>query len=170
MNTLSENINRELKSINLWLLLNKIKVNVTKSKFIVFSYRIEPDFPTLQLGAGDISSTDQIKFLGVTLDKNLNFKPHINCVLNKMSKSVGVMYRLNNFLPSETHLSTFYSLVFAYLSYGVESWYSVAKTMSEKIQILKKKSIQSIFKIPNNDSTRTYSKGFNIRQLPDIYI
>ena len=115
MNALSENINRELKPINLWLILNKIKVNVTKSKFIVFSYRNEPDLPTLQLGAGDISSTDQIKFLGITLDKNLNFKPHINCVLNKMSKSVGVMYRLNDFLPSETLLSIYYSLIYPYL-------------------------------------------------------
>ena len=169
VNMLSENVNRELIPINLWLLLNKIKVNVTKSKFIVFSYRNEPDLPTLQLGTGDISSTDQIKFLGVTLDKNLNFKPHINTVLNKMSKSVGVMYRLNQFLPSQTLLSIYYSLVYPYLGYGVESWYSVTKTMSEKVRILQKKSIRSIFKIPYNGSTRTYFKEFNILQLPEVY-
>ena len=30
-------------------------------------------------------------------------------------------------------------------------------------------SIRSIFKIQNNGSTRTYFKGFNILQLPEIY-
>ena len=86
VNVLSENIDRELIPINLWLLLNRIKVNVNKSKFIVFSYRNEPAHPTLQLEAGDISSTHQIKFIGVTFDKNLNFKLHINTALNKLSK------------------------------------------------------------------------------------
>ena len=69
MNVLSENIISELILISLWFLINKFKVNVTKSIFIVFSYGNEPDHPTLQLGAGDICSTDQIKHLGVTIDK-----------------------------------------------------------------------------------------------------
>ena len=113
---------------------------MTKSELIVFfSNRNELDHPTLQLGARDISSIDPTKFVGVTLDKNLNFKPHINTVLNKMSKSDGVMYRLNQFLLSQTLLSIYYALVYPYLGYGVESWYSVTKTMSEKVQILQKK-------------------------------
>ena len=86
-----------------------------------------------------------------------------------MSKSVGVMYRLNQFLPSQTLISIYYALVYPYLGYGVESWYSVTKTMSEKVRILQKKSIRSIFKIPYNGSTRTYFKEFNILQLPEVY-
>ena len=95
--------------------------------------RNQQEHPTLLLEVGDINSTDQIKFLEVTLDKNVNFKQHIIAVLNKMSKSVGVMYRLNQYLPSQTLLSIYYSLVYPYLGYGVESWYSVTKTMSEKV-------------------------------------
>ena len=139
-----------------------------KVKLLFLPDRNQQEHPTLLLEVGDINSTDQIKFLEVTLDKNVNFKQHIIAVLNKMSKSVGVMYRLNQYLPSQTLLSIYYSLVYPYLGYGVESWYSVTKTMSEKVQILQKKYIWSIFKVPYNGSTRTYFKEINILQLPEV--
>ena len=42
LNVISENIYRDLILINMWILLNKIKVSMTKRKFIVFSYITEP--------------------------------------------------------------------------------------------------------------------------------
>ena len=112
-----------------------------------FSYRNEPDHPTLQLGAGDRRSTNQIKFLAVTLDKNWNFKPHINTVLNKISKSVGVMYWLIQYLPTQTLLSLFHSLAYPYLSYGVESWCGVSNIMSKKVRILQKNIYSNYFQV-----------------------
>ena len=71
--------------------------------------RKKPDHPSHQLGGESISATDQKKFL----DQSLSFKPHLNTVLNKLSKSIGVIYRLNQYLPSQTHLTLIY------WSYGV---------------------------------------------------
>ena len=169
MNLLADNINCELIKVNHWLLVNKIKVNVSKSKFIVFAYRNKPDYPSIQLGVESISATDQIKFLGLTLDQSLNFKPHINSVLNKLSKSIGVIYRLNQYLPSQTLLMLYYSLIYPYLNYGIESWYNVTTTMSEKVLILQKRAIRSVYKIPYNGSTKTYFKQHNILRLPEIF-
>ena len=169
MNLLADNINCELIKVNHWLLVNKIKVNVSKSKFIVFAYRNKPDYPSIQLGAESISATDQIKFLGLTLDQSLSFKPHINTVLNKLSKSIGVIYRLNQYLPSQTLLMLYYSLIYPYLNYGIESWYNVTTTMSEKVLILQKRAIRSVYKIPYNGSTKTYFKQHNILRLPEIF-
>ena len=56
----------------------------------------------------------------------------------------------------------------SYVVYIYESWYSATKTMSEKVRILQKKSIRSIFKIPYNGSTRTYFKEFINLQLPEV--
>ena len=84
MNLLANNINCELIKVNHWILFNKIKVNLNKSKFVVFSYRNKPDHPTLQLGAETMNATDQIKILGITLDQSLNFKPHMNSVQIKL--------------------------------------------------------------------------------------
>ena len=41
----------------------------------------------------------------------------------KVAKSIGLLYKLNRFLP-ETILSTLYtSLIHPYLSYGIEAWH-----------------------------------------------
>ena len=79
------------------------------------------------------------------------------------------MCRLNQNVLSQTLLSIYYSLLYLYLGYGVESWYSVTKAMSEKVRNLQKKWTRSIFKISNYGSTGTYFKRFNILQLPEIY-
>ena len=53
-----------------------------------------------------------VKFLGVTLDENLTFNDHVKNIITKISKSVGVMRRLNCQLPADVMVKLYYSLVF----------------------------------------------------------
>ena len=50
------------------------------------------------------------KFLGMHLDKKLNFVNHITEMSMKVAKSTGILYKLNRFLP-ETILKTLYTLL-----------------------------------------------------------
>ena len=88
---LSDNINRELIPINLWLLLNEIKAKVTKRKFTIFSY---------SCSYSSVRSRKYVFFWPKKISVSSIFEPQIDAVLNKMSKSVGVVYRLNQHLPS----------------------------------------------------------------------
>ncbi len=36
---------------------------------------------------------DQIKYVGVWLDPELSFKPHIDCILRKVNFGISVLYR-----------------------------------------------------------------------------
>ena len=108
---ITQTLNSELKLIDKWLTTNKLKVNCTKSKFIVFSYRKSFSISPLQFGSNTISQTDSIKFLGITLDDKLNFREHVGSICCKISKSVGLLYRLNKFLPSDTLKTLYHTLV-----------------------------------------------------------
>ena len=58
------------------------------------------------------------KFLGIHLDKKINFINHITEMSMKVAKSIGLLCELNRFLP-ETILKALYtSLIHPYLSYG----------------------------------------------------
>ena len=98
---ISSTINLELEIINIWLINNKIKVNHNKSKFILFSYRKNLILPNINLGNNIISETDSTKFLGIIIDKKLNFKAHVNQICKKHLKSIGLLYILHKFLPLE---------------------------------------------------------------------
>ena len=70
-------INTELAKINEWLEINKLSLNVTKSKFMVFHTQqkhrdIKPPVP--KINNTNIEKVEQFKFLGLTLDSNLNWK------------------------------------------------------------------------------------------------
>ena len=76
-----------------------------------------------QKNAIDIRIRDSIltkvstaKFLGVTLDENLD---HVKNVTTKISKSVSVMRRLHCQLPADVMVKLYYSLVYSHLTYAL---------------------------------------------------
>ena len=62
---------------------------------------------------------DYVKFLGVLIDKNLTWRPHIDHIASKISKIVGIFARLRHHVPLNTLLQIYRSLIFRYTLYGV---------------------------------------------------
>ena len=77
-------INDELSKINEWLIFNKLSLNASKTKFMVFSMpQKKVVIPRLKFADTEIESVDQFNFLGITLDKHLNWNAHINQLFGK---------------------------------------------------------------------------------------
>ena len=49
---------------------NKISINADKTKYMLFSYNKNLNFPDISVGNNTISETAVTKFLGIHLDKN----------------------------------------------------------------------------------------------------
>ena len=77
-------INDELSKINEWLIVKKLSLNASKTKFMVFSMpQKKVVIPRLKFADTEIESVDQFNFLGITLDKHLNWNAHINQLFGK---------------------------------------------------------------------------------------
>ena len=73
--------------MNAWFIANKLTLNTNKSNFIVFKSRYSkvnniPD--KLKFDKSEISRSETIKYLGLTLDEHLNFNQHIQNVCNSI--------------------------------------------------------------------------------------
>ena len=55
------------------------------------------------------------EFLGLRLDKELKFAGHINFICNKLSKTVGLLYKLKNYIPCKTLVNLYYTLAYPYI-------------------------------------------------------
>ena len=66
-------INSELKCLNRWLKSNKISINADKSKYMLFSNNKNVNFPIIKIGNNKINETSLTKFLGIHLDKKIEF-------------------------------------------------------------------------------------------------
>ena len=81
--TLREN----LKILAEWCEMNKLTINVDKTKSMYFGSKNNTkqiDFDMkISLNGKELQHVDHYKYLGVILDKNLNFKLHIESILTR---------------------------------------------------------------------------------------
>ena len=109
------------------------------------------------------------KFLGIHLDKKINFANHIAEMSIKDANSIVLLFKLNRFLP-ETILKTLYtSLIHPCLSYGIEAWHGTYQNNTDKIFVLQKKAIHAINNLAYNEHTNAYFKCNKILKLSDQY-
>ena len=85
-------ISNELQKICKWLDLNKLHLNVAKSKFMLF-HMPQKVIPYLHfsLNGSPIDYVSEFIFLGLTLDCNLNFKSHLKTIETKISRVIGLL-------------------------------------------------------------------------------
>ncbi len=87
-------INNELANISDWLKLNKLSLNIKKTKYMIFHRprrRVLPSF-VLKMEDTDIEKVSNFNFLGLTI--NLYWKSHIDNISNKISKNIGIINKL----------------------------------------------------------------------------
>ena len=80
-----------------------------------------------------------MKFLGVLFDENLRWKNHINLTENKISKSLGILYRAKFLLSQKSRKNVYFSFIHNYINYGNIAWGSTYKSKLKKILTYKKK-------------------------------
>ena len=95
-------LNAELGNVDTWFKCNKLSLNIKKTNYIVFTTaqsQINAENLTLKINNQEIERVRSTKFLGVIIDDHLNFKCHIDHLMLKLSKYLGLFYKLRHFLP-----------------------------------------------------------------------
>ena len=82
-----------------WVNCNRLCVNVEKTSCLVFSYRGEASIGDTVINDEILKRQHFVKYLGFNLDNHLTFKNHIDSVSSRISKAVGLLYKLNGTLP-----------------------------------------------------------------------
>ena len=121
---LNETLNSELSEVHDWLMLNKLTLNISKTKFMIF-HPVQKDItgliPTLEINGIEIERVSQIKNLGVILDENLSWKSHPNMFFNKMSTYAGILNKLKKYLPLNVMRILYFSMVGSAFRYGLST-------------------------------------------------
>ena len=153
LKTLETVVNNELKSVCNWLNANKLTINAKKSNFVIFrpaQKRINHQ-PCIRIPDNKnnvfalLECKDYVKFLGVLIDKNLTWRPHIDHIASKISKTVGIIARLRHHVPLNTLLQIYRSLIFPYTLYGIPAWGQASQCDLKKILTLQKRALRLIF-------------------------
>ena len=146
LDQLLDTVQNELSALKNWFDVNKLSLNVSKTKFIIFGNRPITKGAKIMINNVEIERVFETKFLGVTIDNKLNWKTHINNIRTKISKTIAVMYRMKPMLNQKSLYMLYCSLVLPYMSYCVEVWGNNYKTAIKPIVLLQKKAIRLVSK------------------------
>ena len=76
--------NHELNRFYEWCCSNRLSINVSKTKFMIFSNRKVSNVRSIELHNEPLEHVSSVRFLGVELDENLKFNLHINNISQKI--------------------------------------------------------------------------------------
>ena len=85
----------ELHNCKIWMDLNKLLLNINKT----YSLLINPSVYHSSSNAiaffniNGIQLVNVIKYLGIEIDSQLNFKSHIDNVQSKIAKGIGILFK-----------------------------------------------------------------------------
>jgi len=189
LHELTNFVNTELQKIANWFRANKMAVNTTKTKFIIFRAHGKPvnpddcsvvynstelglpDDPNLIMPIGRIhnqSEEKSFKLLGVHFDEYLSFEYHITQVCAKISKSLYCINKLKKFLNAESQKKLYFAMVHSHIAYCLNVYGCANQTNLLKLAIKQKQAIRTISLVGYRDHTAPLFKKLQILPLEQL--
>ncbi|GBO45887.1 RNA-directed DNA polymerase from mobile element jockey [Araneus ventricosus] len=153
-----------LKNLEAWLVRWKIKLNVDKTDETLFSKKND-DWPKVKVNGTSIECKKTVKYLGVILDKQLNFQAHTNQFKEKYYKAFRVQYSLifrNSILDLKSKALIYLAYLRPILTYASPIWACTAKSNLRSIQVLENKTLRMIV------NARYYHRNIDIRNALNV--
>merc|ERR1712208_186344 len=136
-----ETANKELEKISAYMSSNSLLINPQKQK------KNSHDLPKkLMLNNSEIEITENANYLGIILDKNLNFKPQFNSLHKKLTNATRALLTSRKFLNTPSKLLIYNSLFKSNLEYAAVAYFDkLTITQIEKLTKLQKQALCFVF-------------------------
>ena len=116
-------LNTDLKALKNWLLANKISLNATKTEVIMFKKKSQPKpYGNIVLDGVKLEFEKITKYVGLTIDENLTFKPHIEILNSKLKRANNMLSISRHYSPKDILLNIYFSQFHSHLNYGCQIW------------------------------------------------
>ena len=137
--------------------------------------KIYNDMPDIKFNEVSLEWVDSFKYVGLYIDKNLNFNYHIDILCNNLNKMKGVIYSVSTLVPQNVLIKLYQSLVYPVLINNVIIWGNSTQSNEKKICVILNKILRIILKVKYNEnhvpliSTNYMYKQLNFMKFTDIY-
>ena len=118
-----DTIQQELSKLYVWLLANKLSLNLSKTHFMVFQRARHKQYKIhIEINKVPIEQFKHTKCICVIFDDRLEWSNHITYINTKIAKGVGIICREKKFFNTSALINLYNEFVFPYLIYCVEIW------------------------------------------------
>lgn len=165
---LINDINYDLVLIESWLTKNQLKMNVSKSNYIIFDKNKNyNNIPLVHLNNEIFERVYETKYLGLYIDSKLTWKTNVNHIVKKISSINFALYRLRYYIHKNALWNIYYAHILSHINYLTPIWSSASTSILNKLEIIQNKALRIIYGY-NRLHTRAELYNKNILPLKKI--
>ena len=108
-----------------WAFQSKMKFNPDPTKQaqeLIFSCKMQTTNHSLFFNENVVPQTTNQKHLGMLLNRKLNFSEHLKAIFQKTNKTMGLLQKLQTFLPRAPLITIYKSFIRPHLDYCDMIW------------------------------------------------
>ena len=121
---------------------NKLTLNISKSKCMIITNKRKTEPVAIKINNTELEQCSTYKYLGVMFDKDLNWKPHIEYICGKISRSVGGLAMLRHRTCISVLREVYNALINSYVKYGIIAWGNASDSTLQPLKILLNKVVR----------------------------
>jgi hypothetical protein len=155
MKSLNKKLNIDLKLLCRWLKANKIALNTSKTQLIIFKNKSRClNFNLkIKINGMRLYPSQNIKYLGVYLDENLDWHKHVTTLSLKLRRANGALSKLRHYVPNSILISVYHAIFSSNMRYGCQIWAQRQTSTTRRIHLLQKVAVRLIsFASPRSPS------------------
>ena len=141
---ISHHIQSDLVIIGEWCLKWGFKINTNKTVGIVFTNKVKFKMPNIRINGELIQFVDSVKMLGITLDKKLIWKTHIQSIIDRCAQCLNLIRLLSGTAfgsSKQSLLSVYRGLIRSRIDYGCFFYQDSSKSNLYLLDTLQYKSL-----------------------------
>ena len=174
LNDLFLRIEKLLADISRYLKCNCLVPNATKSKLMMFSSRTVAELPEFNFSGDQIEWISEFKYLGLILTNKLSFGKHINNVMLNVSRIMGMIMSVRDYLPQSILFRLFQALSLPHVNLHLEIWGAAPAYLMNMLDVKINNLLRVIFGIYRVGGipvmrTQDMYRTNNILRLSSIY-
>ena len=144
----------DLERISSWIAANGLTMNVAKTQLMTMCRQgRHEEAEKVKVGGVELPKLDALKYLGVIVDRELNWKQHIDGVCKKSLACLAPIGRAGIYLFCRTKKMLYSSLVLPYLDYCSVVWNSCGVGQSDRIERVQNYVMRMILRKPPHTSS-----------------
>lgn len=143
-----DKLSEDLSRVNSWLNVNKLKLNVNKTKYMILNNRKNSDMDNacVVMNGNEIERVNEFKYLGVIIDSRLNMKAHVEYICKKVAKKIGFLARISRKLPIQHRILLYKSIISPHFEYCPSILFTCGENEFGKLQKLQNRAMRVILK------------------------
>ena len=163
--------NSDMSKVYRWSVDNRLCFNTTKTVAMLFTRRMHDIITPARIMVDDcvINLESVVKFLGLQIDFRLNFSEHVSYIAAKISKTIGLLYRIRDCVPEYILVNLYYSLAYPYFLYCLVIYGGTCDSHLQPLITLQKRLIRLITHEEYLAHTAPLFYRTGILKLPDLY-